>query len=85
MVLYSIHLDKACFCDLFHLKKVRISFWLDLFTVGVRILHRPRTVPYLRFSCTVLTVSRPPYRFPFKTAKPRTEPFKTEFHTHILL
>ena len=26
-----------------------------------------------------------PYRFPLKTAKPRTEPFKTEFYTHILL
>ncbi len=26
-----------------------------------------------------------PYRFPLKTVKPRTEPFETEFYTHILL
>ena len=26
-----------------------------------------------------------PYRFPLKTVKPLTEPFKTEFYTHILL
>ena len=25
-----------------------------------------------------------PYRFPFKTDKPRAEPFKTEFYIHSL-
>ena len=48
-----------------------------------------RTVPYrtlaffvCRFDRLASTVT---YRFPLKTAKPRTEPFKTEVYAHILL
>ena len=57
----------------------------EFYTVPVPYRTEPyRTLAFFvyRFDRLASTV---PYRFPLKTVKPRTEPFKTEFYTHILL
>ena len=58
-------------------------------TVGRPNFTPYRSVPYRTLAFFVYRFDRlastVPYRFPLKTVKPLTEPFKTEFYTHILL
>ena len=70
----------------FKIKTFKIQF-LTFFSMASEFYTMPvlyRTLAF--FVCHFYRLaSTVPYRVPLKTAKPRTEPFKTEFYTHILL
>ena len=74
----------------FDSKAPKCEWTLFQVRLGHNTVERPNFTPCpyrtisLRFSCAVLTVQRIPYCFPLKTAKPRTEPFKTEYTTILL-